>query len=69
MSSEVEGEIRRQDVEVARRRSLGGCTCRKNENVVFRKMRGLSEWPLHSTPEEGNDLWGKKFDVLQGKYD
>jgi len=68
MSSGVEGEIRRQDVEIARRRPLGGCTWPR-ENVVFRKMCGLSKWPLHSIPKEGNDLWGKKFDLLQGKND
>jgi len=39
----------------------------KNENFIFRKMRGHSKWPLHSRIKEGNDLWCKKFDVLQGK--
>jgi len=39
----------------------------KNENVVLHEMRGLSKCLLHSTPKEGNSLWCKKLDILQGK--
>jgi len=67
MSSGVEGESGVRTLKRHEGRLLVCVLAHKNENVVFRKIRGLSKCPLHSTPMEGNSLRRNKLDILQVK--